>query len=246
MAVFAAMALLALTQISSSLANEVPSTTNQTLGIAIQEMEKANYFAFVMLLNMVPYGKLPSNVTFLMPNNRVLAKAAIIPENDVLNFLLRHSIPSPLRFENLIHIPTESIIPSSEPNFMFRISNNGRRSFFLNNVKLISPDLCVSGSSVRCHGIDGVLVGVDKAPPLPPHDAPPMTSPSLPPPGPPLADVTPPTDTYGLAPAATPQPAGPGPMHRSSGSSHLTVNTWFCVGLFGVMVMLPMVHTYHE
>ncbi|OMP08847.1 hypothetical protein COLO4_06064 [Corchorus olitorius] len=131
---------------------------DQDLRVATEEMQKASYFAFVMLINMFPLDrKFQGNVTFLMPNDRMLSKT-IIPESEVSAFLYRHSIPSALFLEDLLHIPTGSILPSSEPEYMLNISNGGgRRSFFLNNVKIISPNICTAGSSIRCHGINGVL-----------------------------------------------------------------------------------------
>uniref|UniRef100_A0A803KSQ7 FAS1 domain-containing protein n=1 Tax=Chenopodium quinoa TaxID=63459 RepID=A0A803KSQ7_CHEQI len=214
MAIYTALSLFVMALMPSAIAKDAP-LTNQTLNTAIEEMQRANYFAFVMLLNMVSTDKIPSNVTFLMPNNRLLAKA-LIPENDVLDFLLRHSIPATLRFDYLIRFPIGSMLPSSEPQFMLKVSNNGRKSFFLNNVKIISPDICVAGSSIRCHGIDGVLQDISKTPPLPNSSSPP--SPVAPPPS-----LSPPTGFSGfdMAPAATPQPAGSNSIPHKSGSSRL-------------------------
>ncbi|KAK7346790.1 hypothetical protein VNO80_21313 [Phaseolus coccineus] len=130
---------------------------NQDLVVAIREMQRANYFTFVMLINMSPPDtRLVGNVTFLMPNDRMLANM-VLQEGFVSDFLLRHSIPSPLLFEVLGQFPTGTTIPTSLPNCMLRVSNNGRKNYVLNNVKVISPNLCVVGSSIRCHGIDGVL-----------------------------------------------------------------------------------------
>lgn len=132
---------------------------DQDLRIAIEEMQKANYFTFVMLINMSPLDrKFLGNITFLMPTDRMLSKT-IIPQNAVSSFLHRHSVPSPLLFEHLQYIPTGSILPSSMPEYMLNVSNGGgRRSFFLNNVRIITPNICTVGSSIRCHGIDGVLL----------------------------------------------------------------------------------------
>ncbi|XP_007029577.2 PREDICTED: FAS1 domain-containing protein SELMODRAFT_448915 [Theobroma cacao] len=152
--------VLLMAPFQSTSATNIPPR-NQDLGVAIEEMQKANYFTFVMLINMFPLdSKIHGNVTFLMPNDRMLSKT-IIPESAVSSFLYRHSIPSPLLFENLQYIPTGSILPSSEPQYTLKISNGGgRRSFFLNNVRIISPNLCTASSSIRCHGIDGVLTAV--------------------------------------------------------------------------------------
>ncbi|XP_043695189.1 FAS1 domain-containing protein SELMODRAFT_448915-like [Telopea speciosissima] len=129
---------------------------NENLLVAIQEMQKANYFTFVMLINMSPPDTIPGNITFLMPNDRMLSKI-MLPEHAVAEFLLRHSIPSPLLFDDMKHFPSGSTIPTSEPDFMLKVSNNGRRSFYLNDVQLISPNICTTGSSIRCHGINGVF-----------------------------------------------------------------------------------------
>ncbi|OVA02854.1 FAS1 domain [Macleaya cordata] len=136
------------------------SSRNDDLIVAIQEMQKANHFSFVMLLNMLPSDRVPENITFLMPNDRMLSNISL-PEHAVDEFLLRHSIPSPLPFDQLKHFPTGSMIPTSKSNIMLKVSNNGRRSFYFNDVQITSPDICTAGLSIRCHGIDGVLSGTE-------------------------------------------------------------------------------------
>lgn len=161
-----------------------PRNQYEEIGTAIGEMQSGNYFTFVMLMNMVgPFDeRLEKNVTFLMPNDQMLSEV-VLPvavaheEGDaVMDLLLRHSIPSPLLFEYLEHIPTGSTIPSSKPGYLLRVSNNASnnagRYFFLNNVKIVKPNVCAaSASSIRCHGIDGVLAPL--APPPPPLPPPP-------------------------------------------------------------------------
>ncbi|KAM6555457.1 hypothetical protein CsatB_002476 [Cannabis sativa] len=150
------LVLMALLSLVSSV-DIPPGIQNEDLVIAASEMQRANYFTFVLLLNMAKLDRrLQGNITFLMPNDRMLSKIALEP-HAISDFLLRHSIPSTMLFDYLHHIPTGSTIPSSKRDYMLKISNNGRWSFFLNNVKLISPNICTASSSVRCHGIDGVL-----------------------------------------------------------------------------------------
>ncbi|RDX64917.1 FAS1 domain-containing protein, partial [Mucuna pruriens] len=149
---------LTLMLISSASPREIDGR-NQELVTATREMQKANYFTFVMLINMnmSPLDTwVEGNVTFLMPNDRMLANM-VFQEGSIYGFLLRHSIPSPLLFEVLEQFPTGTTIPTSLPNCMLTVSNNGRMNYVLNNVKIISPNICVAGSSIRCHGIDGVL-----------------------------------------------------------------------------------------
>ncbi|KAK1409434.1 hypothetical protein QVD17_35960 [Tagetes erecta] len=144
----------------SSLVIAVPSSgtneSNDDIDMAKDEMERASYFTFVMLVNMVPPNLFQGNVTFLMPSDRSLSRS-MIHENNVENLLLRHSIPSPLLFDHLLHLPTNSVLPTSNPNLMLKVSNNGRRGLFLGNVRIVTPNICTRGSSVRCHGVDGLL-----------------------------------------------------------------------------------------
>ncbi|KAJ4912203.1 Fasciclin-like arabinogalactan family protein [Raphanus sativus] len=131
---------------------------NHDLSIAIEEMEKANYFSFVMLINMLnsTNPRFLANITFLMPKDKTLSRSNIIQQDSISEFLLRHSIPSPLLFEHLNLIPNGSIVPSSLPHYTLKISNGGRLNYFVNNVKIISRNICTLGT-IKCHGIDGVL-----------------------------------------------------------------------------------------
>lgn len=155
---------------SSTRAQKSPHVrNNHELSIAIEEMEKANYFSFVMLINMLQSinPRFLANVTFLMPKDKTLSRSNIIQQDSVSEFLLRHSIPSPLLFDHLNLIPNGSIVPSSLPHYTLEVSNGGRSSYFLNNVKIIRRDICTLGS-IKCHGIDGIL----QAPPTIHDDSP--------------------------------------------------------------------------
>ncbi|KAF9661315.1 hypothetical protein SADUNF_Sadunf19G0055300 [Salix dunnii] len=210
----------------------IPSKS-QDLVVATNEMARANYFSFVMLINMSPLDqRFQENVTFLMPNDRILSQIRM-HQNAVSGFLLRHSIPSPLLFDHLRHIPLGSLIPSSDPDYMLDISNKGRKNFFLNNVKITSPDLCTAGSSIRCHGIDGVLSAATDRHPLSACSN--STSPAVVPPSPslPLSDIPPSFPSPAPAGAAAPTDQEHSPKHgaaaptdqehspKHSGSSHL-------------------------
>lgn len=155
---------------------------NQELATAISEMQKANYFTFIMLVRMISPSdhRFRGNLTFLMPNDRTLSKTAM-PQSHVTEFVLRHSIPSPMLFDYLQHIPSGSVIPSSNPDYMLNISNNGRKNFFLNNAKLISPNICTAGSVFRCHGIDSVLLPSQENPTVTPPPLPPLNNNITPP-----------------------------------------------------------------
>ncbi|QHO19688.1 FAS1 domain-containing protein SELMODRAFT_448915-like [Arachis ipaensis] len=221
----------------------IPSTTqtepnparNQDLVAATAEMQRANYFTFVMLVNMSPPDvRLEENVTFLMPNDRMLSNI-LLQEGSVSGFLLRHSIPSPLLFDTLKQFPTGTTIPSSLPNCMLRITNNGRKNYVINNIRIISPNICVAGSSIRCHGIDGVLSescvpsssmnnnnsSVPTLKPCPNSTDSSSCLASPPIPSPPLLPSAPSSrDPNLLTPRSSPSPS-PSPNVKSAGSSYL-------------------------
>ncbi|XP_062147250.1 FAS1 domain-containing protein SELMODRAFT_448915 [Alnus glutinosa] len=225
---------LALVSSASSITiNNTPSEyQNQGLLGATEEMQRANYFTFVTLINMASLDStIQANVTFLMPNDRMLSRNVMAP-GSVSAFLLRHSIPSPLLFDDLERLPTGSIIPSSLPDCMLRISNNGRRNFSLNNVKIISPNICTAGSSIRCHGIDGVLLPTSmpennttspssscsnsSSPPVAGATSPAPSSPSL------TAIAAAPSPTQ---PSSSPQKPGPSPWLSYGGTLQLLVTS---------------------
>ncbi|KAL5568245.1 hypothetical protein UlMin_024820 [Ulmus minor] len=218
MAFFSLLMVLGLFLVSGE--DNPPGNQKQDHVVAIAEMQRANYFTFVTLLNMARFDqRLQGNITFLMPNDRMLSKITL-PQEAVIELLLRHSIPSPLLFDHLQRLPTGSIIPSSKPDYLLKISNNGRRSFFLNNVKLISPNLCTEGSSIRCHGIDGVLL--ESIIPIPVNNStitlsPPCLSSTIPPPLaiPPTPSPSLPSPSMtSLSPAPAPAPIPP-PTQRN-------------------------------
>lgn len=128
---------------------------NRSLNIAIQDMQKARYFTFVMLVKMVGT-KIPPNTTFLMPNDRMLS-AAVIPENQVLDFILLHSIPSPMLYKDLLNLPNRTILPSSQTNYLFKTVHRDDGKIYINNAELVAQDICNNESSYRCHGISTVF-----------------------------------------------------------------------------------------
>ncbi|XP_051138061.1 FAS1 domain-containing protein SELMODRAFT_448915 [Andrographis paniculata] len=144
---------------SAAPANNNTSNNNNMgmdMAMAVAEMQRANYFAFAMLINMAPPDLVEANVTFLMPSDKSLSQANLAGAS-IADFLLRHSIPWPLLFEHMDHFPTGSIIPTSKPGFVLNVVNHGTPRLFFNNARTTSPNICTHGPSIRCHGIDGVL-----------------------------------------------------------------------------------------
>ncbi|KAG1360581.1 FAS1 domain-containing protein-like [Cocos nucifera] len=199
-----------------------PSQKNKDIIVAVQEMQRADYFTFVMLINMVK-DEIPSNTTFLMPSDRMLSKASI-PENKVMQFLSRHSMPSPLLFEDLKHLPSGTIIPTYQQDYKIRIYNKGRKRLYLNNIELVSPNICTAGTSFRCHGINGIMKAAmpRRATPATCSNATTPTAATEPPLAPPHAQPPPPlvgTPSTNLTISPAPVQFDDGP--RKSGSSKL-------------------------
>ncbi|KAF8409699.1 hypothetical protein HHK36_005778 [Tetracentron sinense] len=150
---FIILALFTLTE------SQPTAPLNQTdLQAAIADMRTKSYHGFVILLKMLNSthnSLLGRDVTFLMPSDQELSGSTITQEN-LQDFLLSHSIPTALLFNNLLHFPTGTLVPSSLPNRMISVANHGRTSFFLNNARLVNPEVCLS-SLIRCHGISATI-----------------------------------------------------------------------------------------
>uniref|UniRef100_A0A0D9XY04 FAS1 domain-containing protein n=1 Tax=Leersia perrieri TaxID=77586 RepID=A0A0D9XY04_9ORYZ len=182
MASFIAASLLIALLVSASNTAAAPSPSvvlNGDIVSTAQEMQQARYFTFVMLIKMVQE-KIPHNTTFLMPNDRMLSTASI-PENQVLEFLSRHSIPAPLMFDDLIRLPNGTVVPTAHSSQTITITNTGQQKLYFNNIELTGPDVCRIGDSFRCHGINGVIrptVPRGKGLACPGHIAPPTAAPA--------------------------------------------------------------------
>ncbi|KAM0929955.1 hypothetical protein ACQ4PT_001264 [Festuca glaucescens] len=110
-------------------------------------MQRQLYFTFVMLIRMVQ-DKIPQNTTFLMPSDRMLSTTSV-PENQVLDLLLRHSIPALLMFNDLIKLPNGTILPTHHTSQMITITNREHQKLYFNNIELTSPDVCHGGDLFR-------------------------------------------------------------------------------------------------
>ncbi|KAJ9169949.1 hypothetical protein P3X46_018090 [Hevea brasiliensis] len=128
---------------------------NQTdLQVAMDDMRTSFYYGFVILLkilNSAPNSLHEGQITFLMPNDEELSKVALKLDN-LQDFILSHSIPSELLLSHLLHFPNGTLVPSSVPNKMLRITNSGRLGLFVNNARVVTPNVCLN-SLITCHGI---------------------------------------------------------------------------------------------
>ena len=144
-----------------------PTTSfNQTdLQAAMADMRSTSYYGFVILLkilNSQPNSLQNNDLTFLMSNDEELSQYSITPDQ-LHDFILSHSIPTPLVLNHLLHFPNGSVVPSSLPSRVISITNGGRSGLFVNNAKIVTPNVCQS-SLIRCHGISAALTFENEVP----------------------------------------------------------------------------------
>ncbi|KAI3440949.1 uncharacterized protein J3R85_002984 [Psidium guajava] len=157
-----------LLQICALAESRLTDEVNRTdLHKAMADMRMKSYHGFVILLQMLntyPDALHGSNITFLMPNDQQLSKASV-SRDDLQDFILSHSIPVQLPMTNLVHFPNRTLLPTCLPNRMISITNNGRSGMFVNNARIVNPDVCLR-SLIRCHGIsDTLMLDASKYPP---------------------------------------------------------------------------------
>lgn len=132
---------------------------NQTdLQIAMDDMRTSSYNGFVILLKIIsasPESLQNGEITFLMPTDEELSKASLRPDG-LQELILSHSIPSALLISHLLHFPNGSLVPSSVPNRMLRITRSKKSGLFLNNARIVTPNVCLN-SLIRCHGISTTM-----------------------------------------------------------------------------------------
>ncbi|KAL5700040.1 hypothetical protein ACHQM5_025539 [Ranunculus cassubicifolius] len=134
------------------------SASPEDLPLALSDMQSKSYFDFVILLDMLnrtrkwsPY----QEATFFMPTNKILGESGISREQ-LPKFILGHAIPQAIAYSELSHVPTGTLIPSFVNDRLLRVSSVGKQ-IFVNNAEIIAPDVC-SSASIKCHGIDAVIV----------------------------------------------------------------------------------------
>ncbi|KAF8030481.1 hypothetical protein BT93_E2809 [Corymbia citriodora subsp. variegata] len=184
MAVYHLVVLLSLFMVPR-LASASYAFNRTDLRVAVNDMRSRSFFGFAILLQMLNSTSEPNrDLTFLIPTDPELS-ASPISVNHLEEFVLRHSIRMPLSFGELSHFPTGTLVPSGHRDRLVRIQNHGRLSFFVNNARIITPNVC-SNSVIKCHGIDAVIEferhfprnGKVKDSPLNSTAPPPMEAPS--------------------------------------------------------------------
>ncbi|XP_050205629.1 uncharacterized protein LOC126655468 [Mercurialis annua] len=149
------------TVVNSQPSTMTPPTNliNQTdLQVAIDDMRTSSYHGFVILLKILTTSPNPipdGEITFLMPTDEELSKVSL--KLDTLHdFVLGHSIPTALLITHLLHFPNGTLVPSGVPNRMLRVTNSGRLGLFVNNARIVAPNVCLN-SLIRCHGISAAM-----------------------------------------------------------------------------------------
>ncbi|KAL5861757.1 hypothetical protein ACOSQ4_003053 [Xanthoceras sorbifolium] len=195
------------------------SRLNQTdLEVAMNDMRAESYHGFVILLKILerfPNSLQGSNVTFLMPADEKLS-APELSLHHLQNFVFTHTIPSLLVFNNMLHFPNGTLVPSGMPGKMLSITHN--HGLFFNNARIVNANVCVN-SRIKCHGISSAIAfnnlnNLNARPPSPPPPPPPPPPPQAttannPPPPPPQATAAnnppPPQATAANNPPPPPQ-----------------------------------------
>lgn len=138
-------------------------TSPPDLALALSDMQSNSYYGFAIILRMLNdtlASTLGPQVTFFIPTDQYLANFPVSP-GQLEEFILSQAIPGSLGFNDLARLPTGTVFPSLVRNKFVRISGRGKR--FVNNAQIVAPNVC-SRTTVRCHGIDGVIDHMEKAP----------------------------------------------------------------------------------
>lgn len=149
------------------LASTEPPTTpilrhdNQSSDLvsAIADMVRESYngFGTLLLLHALNDTNFYKNqeITFLMPSDDHLSQADMSQES-LETFILRHTIPAWLMINHMLRFPNKTLVPCSIPDKMFTITKSGGSGLYVNNARIVSPNIC-QNSRISCHGISNVI-----------------------------------------------------------------------------------------
>ncbi|CAN6858790.1 unnamed protein product [Brassica oleracea] len=66
-------------------------------------------------------------------------------------FILRHRIPAWLMINHMLRFPNRTLVPCSIPDKMFTITKSGGSGLFLNNARIVSPNICQNQQRYYIH-----------------------------------------------------------------------------------------------
>ncbi|WZZ36891.1 hypothetical protein YC2023_020292 [Brassica napus] len=76
-----------------------------------------------------------------MPSDEDLSHAGMSQES-LETFILRHRIPAWLMINHMLRFPNKTLVPCSIPDKMFTITKSRGSGLFLNNARIVSPNIC--------------------------------------------------------------------------------------------------------
>ena len=119
---------------------------------AISDMRRESYYGFVTLLHVLSDTNVFKNqqITFLMPSDEDLSHADMSQES-LETFILRHRIPAWLMINHMLRFPNRTLVPCSIPDKMFTITKSGGSGLFLNNARIVSPNICQNQQRYYIH-----------------------------------------------------------------------------------------------
>lgn len=124
---------------------------------AIADMRRESYYGFAILLHVLNDSNFFRNqeITFLMPSDDDLSQADMSQES-LERFIMRHTIPAWLMINHMLRFPNRTLVPCSIPDRMYTITKSGGSGIFVNNARIVSPNVC-QNSRISCHGISNVI-----------------------------------------------------------------------------------------
>ncbi|CAN8255834.1 unnamed protein product [Cochlearia groenlandica] len=133
------------------------SNQSTDLSSAITDMRRESYNGFVILLHILNDTNIFKNqeITFLMPSDVDISQAEISHDN-LETFILRHTIPAWLMINHMLRFPNKTLVPCSLPDRMYTITKTGGSGIFVNNARIVSPNIC-DNSRISCHGISDII-----------------------------------------------------------------------------------------
>ncbi|KAH0851025.1 hypothetical protein HID58_095092 [Brassica napus] len=94
-----------------------------------------------------------------MPNDEDLSHADLSQES-LETFILRHRIPAWLGINHMLRFPNKTLVPCSIPDKMFTITKSGGSGLFVNNARIVSPNIC-QNSRISCHGVSNIITFIE-------------------------------------------------------------------------------------
>uniref|UniRef100_M4DVI7 FAS1 domain-containing protein n=1 Tax=Brassica campestris TaxID=3711 RepID=M4DVI7_BRACM len=83
-----------------------------------------------------------------------------LSQESLETFILRHRIPAWLGINHMLRFPNKTLVPCSIPDKMFTITKSGGSGLFVNNARIVSPNIC-QNSRISCHGVSNIITFIE-------------------------------------------------------------------------------------